>query len=149
MIHHSYLDQGTEISGKERLHYEHVIFSWHESLDLSLLFGKMLADAINFVLHWLEAALCMITKYDTTSSMIAGCLILWFSVFKLAMCQSQVDTNKNHNETCGIWPRFCAGTIILVTTLAAWMCIDKVDPPTHLSWSFLWTDGKSKSSTFW
>lgn len=82
MIHHSYLDQGTEISGKERLHYEHVIFSWHESLDLSLLFGKMLADAINFVvffiavLHWLEAALCMITKYDTTSSMIAGCLIL-------------------------------------------------------------------------
>lgn len=79
MIHHSYLDQGTEISGKERLHYEHIIFSWHESLDLSLLFGKMLcsfADAINFVLHWLEAALCMITKYDTTSSMIAGCLIL-------------------------------------------------------------------------
>ncbi len=31
--------QGTEISGKERLNYEHVIFSWHESLDLSF-FGK-------------------------------------------------------------------------------------------------------------
>ena len=31
--------QGTEISGKERLNYEHVIFSWHESLDLSF-FGR-------------------------------------------------------------------------------------------------------------
>lgn len=54
------------------------------------------------VFHWgtsevdeLEAALCMITKYDTTSSMIAGCLILWWIVcFTLAMCQSKVDSKN-------------------------------------------------------